>query len=62
VIEPIIEKSLRGQRITPEEAIALYERADFLTLGALADATRRRLHPDGVDTYIIYRNINYTNA
>ena len=40
----------------------LYERADLLELGALADAERRRLHPEPVVTYIIDRNINYTNV
>ena len=40
----------------------LYERADLLELGRLADAERWRLHPDNVVTYIIDRNINYTNV
>src|SRR6059036_154778 len=62
MLEPIIERVLEGTRITTDEARVLLERADLLTLGALADAVRRRLHPDGVVTYIIDRNINYTNA
>jgi cyclic dehypoxanthinyl futalosine synthase len=40
----------------------LYERADLLELGSLADAERWRLHPENVVTYIIDRNINYTNV
>lgn len=40
----------------------LYERAPLLELGQLADAKRRELHPDGVVTYIVDRNINYTNV
>jgi cyclic dehypoxanthinyl futalosine synthase len=44
------------------EYLELYERADLLELGRLADAERRRLHPDPVVTYIIDRNINYTNV
>ena len=62
MIEPLIDKVLEGTRITPAEALALYEDADLLTLGALADGIRRRLHPDGIVTYIIDRNINYTNV
>ena len=42
--------------------LELYETAPLLKLGALADAERWRLHPDPVVTYIIDRNINYTNV
>jgi cyclic dehypoxanthinyl futalosine synthase len=42
--------------------LELYERASLLELGQLADAVRWRLHPDPVVTYIIDRNINYTNV
>lgn len=51
-------------RSSPEfrEYLALYEKAPLLELGAMADDVRRRLHPDGVVTYIIDRNINYTNV
>ena len=42
--------------------LELYERADLLELGSLADTERWRLHPDPVVTYIIDRNINYTNV
>jgi cyclic dehypoxanthinyl futalosine synthase len=42
--------------------LELYERAPLLELGELADAGRWRLHPDPVVTYIIDRNINYTNV
>jgi cyclic dehypoxanthinyl futalosine synthase len=44
------------------EALELYERASLLELGDLADRVRWRLHPDPVVTYIIDRNINYTNV
>ena len=44
------------------DALDLYERASLLELGELADAVRWRLHPDPVVTYIIDRNINYTNV
>ena len=40
----------------------LYRNAPLLELGALADARRRELHPEGVVTYIVDRNINYTNV
>jgi cyclic dehypoxanthinyl futalosine synthase len=44
------------------EALELYQRASLLELGALADATRHRLHPEPTVSYIIDRNINYTNV
>ncbi len=40
----------------------LYENAPLLELGAMSDAVRRRLHPDPTVSYIIDRNINYTNV
>jgi cyclic dehypoxanthinyl futalosine synthase len=44
------------------EYLALYQGASLLEMGELADAARWRHHPDPVVTYIIYRNINYTNV
>jgi cyclic dehypoxanthinyl futalosine synthase len=54
----------RIDRSAPEfrEALEVYERASLLELGRLADAARWRLHPENVVTYIIDRNINYTNV
>src|SRR5581483_12330201 len=42
--------------------VELYERASLLELGTAADAARWRLHPESAVTYIIDRNINYTNV
>ncbi len=47
--------------MTRAEAIDLYNNSDFLEIGMAADAVRRKLHPDGIVSYIIDRNINYTN-
>jgi cyclic dehypoxanthinyl futalosine synthase len=43
-------------------ALELYRRADLLELGRLADGERWRLHPQNAVSYIIDRNINYTNV
>jgi cyclic dehypoxanthinyl futalosine synthase len=48
--------------LSPDDAIRLYEQASTLDLGAAADTRRQALHPDGVVTYIIDRNVNYTNV
>ena len=49
-------------RLTRDEALELYADAPTAELGQMADAMRRRLHPEGVVTYIIDRNVNYTNV
>jgi len=60
--ERIASKVLSGERISAGEALALLRDGDLLELGTLADAVRWRKHPDPVVTYIIDRNINYTNV
>ena len=47
--------------ISREQALDYFSSPDLIGLGFEADAVRRRLHPEGVVTYIIDRNINYTN-
>ncbi len=47
--------------MNPQEAASLFRDDDLIGIGMAADALRRKLHPDGVVTYIIDRNINYTN-
>ena len=48
-------------RINDEQALDLLKNDDLIGVGMEADAIRRKLHPGGVATYIIDRNINYTN-
>ncbi len=47
--------------MTRQEAIDLYNSDDLIAIGMAADAVRRKMHPEGVVSYIIDRNINYTN-
>jgi cyclic dehypoxanthinyl futalosine synthase len=47
--------------MTREEALDLFRDPDLIGIGMAADAVRRRLHPEGIVSYIIDRNINYTN-
>src|SRR5258708_3356444 len=44
------------------DLLDFYTNAPLLELGAAADAVRRQKHPEGVVTYIVDRNINYTNV
>jgi cyclic dehypoxanthinyl futalosine synthase len=48
--------------MTRSEAIELFRSDDLIGIGMAADQVRRRLHPDGIVSYIIDRNINYTNV
>jgi len=61
-IDSIVQRGADGGRITAEEALLLYTDAPFHALGEAADAVRRRRYPDNVVTYLIDRNINYTNV
>ena len=47
--------------ITREQALDRFQSDDLIGIGSEADGVRRRLHPEGVASYIIDRNINYTN-
>src|SRR5438552_18328295 len=51
-----------GERVGGDEALDLYRRAPMALLGRLADDVRARKHPDRIVTYIIDRNVNYTNV
>jgi len=47
--------------LTRQEALDLFRSDDLIGIGMAADAVRKKLHPEGVVTYVIDRNINYTN-
>jgi cyclic dehypoxanthinyl futalosine synthase len=57
-----LEKTAAGERLSAADALALYTSAPTPVLGRLADLARQRRHTDGVVTYIIDRNVNYTNV
>lgn len=54
--------ALGAVRLTGEQALDLYRRAPLLTLGRYADLRARTVHGDRIRTYVIDRNINYTNV
>ncbi len=49
------------KRLTKEEALYLIKNADLKELGRMASARKKELHPDGITTFVVDRNINYTN-
>lgn len=61
MISSILNKRISGSRISVEDALLLFEQADLLELGLAADAACRVAHPESYRTYVVDRNINYTN-
>ena len=61
-IQQISDKVMNGGRVNASEALSLYHEAPTPLLGQLADSIRARKHPERVVTYIIDRNVNYTNV
>ncbi len=62
MIQDISEKISAGERLTPDDARRLFAHPNVAELGLLANAVRRRRHPEAVVTYNVGRNINYTNV
>ena len=61
-IQPILDKILAGERMNAAECAALLESYDVAKIGAAAHEIRMRKNPTDTVTYIIDRNINYTNV
>src|SRR5215203_3234359 len=61
-IQALADKVRAGGRVSAGEALELYHHAPLPLLGELADGVRARKHPGGIVTYIIDRNVNYTNV
>ncbi|MCC7494353.1 MAG: dehypoxanthine futalosine cyclase [Fimbriimonadaceae bacterium] len=55
-------KVLAGERLSPDDGRRLFAHPNLPELGALADEVRQRLHPGRTVTYVVGRNINYTNV
>jgi len=53
--------ALNNRRMTVDEAIELIEKADLKTLGRMASEMKAKLHPKKITTFVVDRNINYTN-
>lgn len=62
MIAKLLDKAVDGDRLSPDEGLALLRSHDLAAIGAAADAVTRRLHPESYRTYNIDRNINYTNV
>lgn len=58
----ILDKAISGRRLSDSDAVAVFESGELLELGLAADAVCLRLHPEPSRTYVVDRNINYTNV
>ena len=57
----IFSNAMNGKRLSTEEAVRLFQETELLELANAADAVCKDKHPEGVVTFLIDRNINYTN-
>jgi len=61
-LDDLLADAAAGERMTLAEGMRIYSEAPLFDLGQAADLRRQSLHPEGIVTYIVDRNINYTNA
>lgn len=61
-LKAILDKVDSGGRLTAHEGLLLLEEANLLDLGQAAGRMRRRLNPGSLVTFVVDRNINYTNV
>ena len=62
-VRNILEKAIHGNRISSEEAVILFKEADLISLGKAANEVKKRWHPNSdLVTFVVDRNVNYTNA
>ncbi|BAD65234.1 thiamine biosynthesis protein [Shouchella clausii KSM-K16] len=60
-IDAILERAVNGERISMADAVKLYESDDLDKLGKAADTIMKKWHPEPITTFVIGRNVNYTN-
>lgn len=60
-IDAILDRALKGERLGLEEGIALWESNDLEKLGYVANQIMLQKHPEPITTFVVGRNINYTN-
>ncbi|MBU9721164.1 MULTISPECIES: cyclic dehypoxanthinyl futalosine synthase [Bacillaceae] len=60
-IDHILDRARNGERISVEDAVRLYESDEIEKMGAVANEIMKKWHPDPVTTFVIGRNVNYTN-
>jgi len=60
-VDRILDKALNGGRLGFEEIVTLFESDEIEKMGAAADKIMKRFHPEPIATFVVGRNINYSN-
>ncbi|WP_062048128.1 cyclic dehypoxanthinyl futalosine synthase [Bacillus sp. JCM 19034] len=60
-IDAILERAVNGERLSMEDAVALYESDEVEKMGEAANQVMLKWHPEPITTFVIGRNVNYTN-
>lgn len=60
-VSKILDKVLAGQRLNVEDGVTLLDSNDLIAIGQAANIVRKHMHPENMVTFVIDRNINYTN-
>ncbi|MDB4946489.1 MAG: Menaquinone via futalosine step 3 [Labilithrix sp.] len=61
-LDTLLTRAAAGERLSASDGERLLREGSFFELGLAADAVRKRKHPENVVTYIVDRNVNYTNV
>ncbi|MFC5701206.1 cyclic dehypoxanthinyl futalosine synthase [Cohnella faecalis] len=61
-VDRILDGALRGQRLELADIVALFESDEIEKMGHVANQLMMRRHPDPIATFVVGRNINYTNV
>src|SRR3989338_1321647 len=61
MLTAILKKIENEKRLGFEDGVNLFKSKDLILLGRIADNIRQKLHPEKIVTFIVDRNINYTN-
>lgn len=60
-VDAVLAKALRGERLGFEDGLVLFASNEIEKIGHVANTIKMRMHPDPITTFVIGRNINYTN-
>ena len=61
VLDRILDKAVAGERLGLEDGLELYASNEIEKMGAAANKIMLKWHPEPITTFVIGRNVNYTN-
>ncbi len=60
-VDRILQQALQGERLMQEDIIALFESDEIEKIGDAANRIMLKHHPEPITTFVVGRNVNYTN-